>query len=84
MSFRILIDMEVMEFSERLPKRIRDTIKIAIRSIHSDPQGQSDAEDYDEIGRLLNIKIVGEFALTYWIDHSDKQIKILDIHSADR
>ena len=46
--------------------------------------GRSDAEDYDDTGRRLEIAISGDFALTYWIDDADWHVKILDIHSADR
>ncbi|MDA7882296.1 hypothetical protein N9A94_08315 [Akkermansiaceae bacterium] len=50
----------------------------------SDPLGVSDASDYDSTGRLVQIMIVGDFALTFWIDDADQHVKILDIHSADR
>ncbi len=38
----------------------------------------------DCLGRLVQIMIVGNYAITYWIDDADQHIKILDIHSADR
>ena len=62
MGFRLLIDMEVVEFTDRLPSRIRVPIRRAFSAIKADPEGQSDAKDFDESGRLLNIKIVGDFA----------------------
>jgi hypothetical protein len=48
------------------------------------PLGCSEANDYDDTGRILNIAIVGDFALMYWIDDTDSHVKILDIHAADR
>ncbi len=35
-------------------------IRNGIEGIGRDPMGRSDAEDYDEIGRLLQIAIVGD------------------------
>lgn len=84
MDYRLLIDLDVLEFAERLPKRLKDPIRQAFASIQNNPEDQSDAEDYDDQGRPLRIKIVGDFALTYWVDHADRHVKILDIHSADR
>jgi mRNA-degrading endonuclease RelE of RelBE toxin-antitoxin system len=76
--------MEVVEFLERLPTRTRKTLRNAIASIGDDPLVLSDAADFDDTGRQLQIAIVGDFALTYWIDDADRHIKILDIHGADR
>jgi mRNA-degrading endonuclease RelE of RelBE toxin-antitoxin system len=84
MNYRLLISIEVVEFIERLPLRIRRALRNAIEAIGNDPVGRSDAEDFDDTGRRLEIAISGDFALTYWIDDADRHVKILDIHSADR
>jgi len=84
MDFRLLIDLEVLQFADRLSSDQRAELRAAFVAILNDPHSQSDANDVDEIGRGLKIKIVGEYALTYWIDYADQHIKILDIHSADR
>lgn len=84
MDYRLLISMEVVEFLERLPSRTRKTLRSAIVFTGDDPLGQSDAADFDEGGRRLQITIVADFALIYWIDNADGHVKILDIHGADR
>jgi hypothetical protein len=38
----------------------------------------------DGKGRPVDINICGPFAIKYWTDHADRQIKILDVHAADR
>jgi mRNA-degrading endonuclease RelE of RelBE toxin-antitoxin system len=40
--------------------------------------------DHDEIGRRMQIAIVGDYALIYWVDDADRHVKILDIHPADQ
>lgn len=84
MDYRLLISMDVVEFVERLPTKHRKTLRAAIAAIGVDPWGRADAVDYDETGRLLNIAIVGDFALMFWIDDADRHVKILDSHAADR
>ncbi|MDA1007065.1 MAG: hypothetical protein O3A87_11380 [Verrucomicrobia bacterium] len=80
----MLISIEVLEFVERLPRTVGQRIQSAIKGIGGDPLGHSDAIEYDEIGRRLEIAIVGDYALMYWIDDADRHVKILDIHGADR
>ncbi len=84
MDYRLLISIDVVEFVERLPSRLRRPIRSAIAAIGDDPLGCSEATDYDGTGRVLHIAIVGDFALMYWIDDADRHVKILDIHAADR
>ena len=84
MGYRLLISIDVVQFVERLPTRLRKPIRSAFTSIGQDPLGCSDANDYDDAGRLLHVAIIGDFALMYWIDDADRHVKILDIHAADR
>ncbi len=84
MDYRLLISIEVVEFLERLPSKNRKALRNIIEAIGKDPAGRSDAADYDDTGRRLEIAITGDFAITYWIDDADRHVKILDIHSADR
>jgi len=32
----------------------------------------------------MQIAVFGDYALMYWVDEADQQIKILDVHAADR
>jgi len=84
MHYRLLISIEVVEFLERLPSKTRKHLRNAIAAIGGDPFALSDAADFDDTGRQLQIAITGDFALTYWIDDADRHVKILDVHAADR
>ena len=84
MHYRLLVSIEVIEFLERLPERMREALRQAIHAIGRDPLGRSDALDFDEIGRRMQIAVVGDYALMYWVDEADRHIKILDIHASDR
>ena len=84
MAYRLLISIEVVEFIERLPLRTRRALRNVIAATGRVPLEMSDAEDYDETGRLLQIAIVGDYALTDWVDDADRHVKIPDVHAADR
>lgn len=84
MQYRLLVSIEVIEFIERLPSKTREPLRRTIHRIGGDPLGRSDAVDHDATGRRMQIAILGDYALMYWVDEADRHVKILDIHSADR
>lgn len=84
MDYRLLIDLEVYKFLERLPLKTRRAIRDVIEAIGQNPVGLSESQDQDEVGRLMQIATVGDYAIMYWIDEADCHLKILDVHSIDR
>jgi len=84
MAYRLLVSIEVIEFIERLPVKTREAIRSAIHSIGRDLLGRSDALDRDATGRRMQIAVIGDYALMYWVDEADQHVKVLDIHAADR
>lgn len=83
-SFELLIALEVVEFVERLPKIDRVMIRNRFLEIREAPARYSDYGEPDAVGRIVEINICGRYAIKYWTDHPDRQIKILDVHAADR
>ena len=82
--FVLLVAYDVLEFLERLPRTEQLIIRKRFLQIRDFPHNNSDYSEPDNSGRQLEINIFGKFAIKYWIDHSDQQVKILDIHPADR
>ena len=78
------ISTDVLEFVERLPRRIGQHLRLTIKAIGRDPYGHSDAVSHDELARRLEIAMVGDYALMFWIDEADRHVKVIDIHAADR
>jgi hypothetical protein len=81
--FRLLIDYEVIEFLEGLPRGTRLQLRNRFVAIREEPRAYSDYTEPDETGRAVDIHICGKFAIKYWVDHADKHVKILDVHLAD-
>lgn len=83
-SFRLLIDYDVVIFIESLPRTARRAIRDRLAEIRDHPSHRSDYTERDAIDRPVEISICGSFAIKFWVDHADRQIKVLDIHLADR
>jgi hypothetical protein len=54
-----------------------------IQSLAENPFTEGDFTDQDETFRTRHIKIVGDFAVTYWADHPAKTVMVVDIAVAD-
>jgi hypothetical protein len=83
-SFRLLVDYDVVVYVEGLPKADRRAIRDRLVEIRDYPAHRSDYSEHDAVGREVAINICGAFAIKFWVDHADQQIKILDVHPADR
>ncbi len=83
-AFRLLIDYDVVEFVEQLPKSYRRILRDRFVAIRDYPAAHADYTEPDAQGRAVAINICGSYAIKYWVDHADRHIKILDVHLADR
>lgn len=84
MRFELLLAFEVVELLERLPLRDRRSLRQRLGQIRDFPSQHSDFAEHDSRGRRVDINVCGRFAIKYWTDQADHQIKVIDIHSADR
>ena len=60
-------------------KRVMDFV----RSLASAPFQKGDYEDSDPAGHSLGVKLVGRYAVTFFVDHAVGEAKIVNIEPAD-
>ena len=75
-----------LDLLEVVPSRgeQRRLIMRFIRSLAENPFTHGDFTDQDESFRTRQIKIVGHFAVTYWVDDPLKTVMVVGAHPADR
>lgn len=61
-------------------KRIMDFI----RTLREQPRTEGDYTDKDTSQRVRQIKIIGDYAITYWLDDPVKIVMVVDVRPADR
>ena len=81
---RLLVDIEVLEFLRTRGKREQEDLLKRFREIATAPANHSDYPEEDASGRRVEVHVFRKFAIKYWDDFADRQVKILDIHPADR
>lgn len=75
-----------LELLEVVPARgeQRRLIMNFVRSLADGPHTPGDFIDRDESLRTRQIKIIGRYAVTYWVDDPVKAVMIVSVDVADR
>ena len=81
--YKVLITHEALSLS-RPSVQDRQKVLSFLESLCSDPFQKGDYEERDQVGRPVQIKIIGKYALTFWADHSVSEVKVTRIEKADR
>jgi mRNA-degrading endonuclease RelE of RelBE toxin-antitoxin system len=62
----------------------RKMIMDFIYSLRDRPRTDGDFTDKDASLRIRQIKIIGDYAITYWLDDPVKSVMVVDVRPADR
>lgn len=83
MDYRLLIDIEVLDFMEALKPVHRKRLFAQFRRIQGFPGNYIEYTERDPSGRRIAVCVFQEFAIHYWDDFADRHVKILAITPAD-
>ena len=69
---------------QRPNRATRDRILSFLERLAKQPELSGDYSEFDNAGRSVQIKIIEEYALTYFADHAVKEVKVTKIEKADQ
>ena len=81
---RLFLDIEVIEFVRALKPRQQEQFLSRFREIAAFPGAFFDYTETDSVGRDLGVHLFGDWAIQFWEDIADRQLKIVEITLADR
>jgi hypothetical protein len=81
--YQVYINQEALVSAPRSGPA-RKAVMDFVRSLASDPYSHGDFAEQDEVGRTVQVKIVGRFAITFWADHAVAEVKVTHIKPADK
>jgi hypothetical protein len=81
--YRLFVEIRVFEQLRVLRPAERSRLLASLEEIRQRPAVYADFSERDAEGRLVQIHIVGKFAVKYWEDFADRHLKVLDITNAD-
>jgi mRNA-degrading endonuclease RelE of RelBE toxin-antitoxin system len=81
--YQVYLNIDLLE---AVPKsgRQRQQIMRFIYSLRDRPRAEGDYSDKDASLQIRQIKIVGDYAITYWLDDAVKSVMVVDVRPADR
>ena len=62
----------------------RQGLRDYIRSLEIDPFDEGDFSETDSQGRIVFTKIVSDFAISFFVDHAVKEVKVYQLIRADK
>ena len=80
--YRVHLHLDLLE---ALPRRSGQKRKILafMRWLEQNPFAPGDFTDRDASLRVREIKVIGDYAITYWADHPALAVMVVDIQKAD-
>lgn len=81
-SYSVYIEARVAESLPRLKSIERERLLRFLHKLRADPFVAGDYIEHDDIGRLLQVFVIGRHAVVFWADHAVKEVKVLDLKPA--
>lgn len=78
-AWRLVLDEDAFEFVLTRRARARLVLIEALDSLRADPYQERDFEVTDRSGRTLSVRRARPFLVTYWLDASVKEVRIVNI-----
>lgn len=80
--YRVYLHLDLLETLPRGSAQKRKILNF-LRWLEQNPFARGDYTDRDTSLRVREIKVIGDYAVTYWADHPAKAVMIVDIQKAD-
>jgi mRNA-degrading endonuclease RelE of RelBE toxin-antitoxin system len=77
------LHLSVSQSIRQLPRRPRNQIIAFLTSLQENPFQDPDYRETASNGTPLEGKVIGQYAITYHVDHAAKQIRVTELESAD-
>lgn len=81
-AYSVFVESHIAELFPQMKPKERNQILRVLRRLRTNPFFEGDYVERDNIGRLLQVVIVGQSAVVFWADHAVKEVKIIDLRFA--
>ncbi len=82
--YRVFIAAEVVAALRTCGGAERRLITRLLEELAQDPFRHGDYIEQDEVGRPVQVLIIGGRAVCFWADHAVKEVKVIDLKAAGR
>jgi len=80
--YKVYINQEVLLVAPRSGWQ-RQLVMNFISSLANNPNCLGDFSEKDHVGRTVQVKVIGRFAITFWADHAVSEVKVTHVKPAN-
>jgi len=81
--YQVYLNIDLLEAVPRSGGQRQQIMKF-IYGLRDRPRTKGDYSDKDASLQIRQIKIIGDYAVTYWVDDAVKSVMVVDVRPADR
>jgi len=81
--YQVYLNIDLLEAVPKSAPQRQQIMKF-IYSLRDNPRTEGDYTDKDASLQIRQIKIIGDYAVTYWVDDAVKSVMVVDVRPADR
>lgn len=81
--YQVYLNIDLLEVVPRSGGQRQEIMKF-IYSLRDRPRTKGNYTDKDASLQTRQIKIIGDYAITYWLDDAVKSVMVVDVRPADR
>lgn len=81
-AYSVFVESHIAELFPQMKLKERNQILRLLKKLRANPFLEGDYVERDNIGRLMQIVIVGQSAVVFWADHAVQEVKIIDLRFA--
>ena len=81
--YQVYLNIDLLEAVPKSSPQRQQIMKF-IYSLRDRPRTEGDYSDKDASLQIRQIKIIGDYAITYWLDDAVKSVMVVDVRRADR
>ena len=81
--YQVYLNIDLLEAVPKSGPQRQQIMKF-IYSLRDWPRAEGDYSDKDASLQVRQIKIIGDYAITYWLDDAVKSVMVVDVRRADR
>ena len=82
-AWKVVVNDAAVEFLLSCRAPARRTLLGFMDKLRNNPQLAGDFVESDDTDRALQVKLHGQFLITFWADHAVQELRIVEIEPAD-
>ena len=82
MKYQVVAGQETLDFLFACNQRDRQLLAKLFQELALDPCQTGEYEEADDTGRPLQVRLVGNFLVTFWTDHPVKEVRVVRVEKA--